>query len=346
MCSRTVVSSSSSICTSTFRARAGTPGARKYPSTSCTTAVPPACPSSSWCAVTVTVFGVRQSDGPKFRRAGLTEICRPPSRARGVTVTAPAGCVLSRTVYPALAPSATISRPVLVTTSATSLSNTLIVATGLPSTSSITAFSSPSASSFAVRVRAALSRVGVNVTSSGVTLSAAGLEVANATVRACAGAGTMRTPMTLLRPSVRVAGTPTRYTLPGCAAAGAGASRPSAPSSSASAGRKKRRARRRPGRGSGPERPCAGVCPGSGGRGPCCAPAGRRAHVMPLGRWAAGPLGRWAAGLLYGLNRGRMSSAIARAGRTGRRRAAPARIVLASNSTGLKKRKGVLAIRH
>ncbi len=28
------------------------------------------------------------------------------------------------------------------------------------------------------------------------------------------------------------------------------------------------------------------------------APADRRAHVIPLGRWAAGPLGRWAAGPL------------------------------------------------
>ena len=77
-----------------------------------------------------------------------------------------------------------------------------------------------------------------------------------------------------------------------CAAAGAAASRCRPHSSSARAGRKReRRARERPGRGSSREgEPAAGA----GLR----APAGRRAHVMPLGRWAAGPLGRWAAGPL------------------------------------------------
>ena len=53
---------------------------------------------------------------------------------------------------------------------------------------------------------------------------------------------------------------------------------------------------------------CAGRPSKTGWRRPTCAPpAGRRAHVMPLGRWAAGPLGRWAAGPL-GAHCGRPSS--------------------------------------
>ena len=71
-----------------------------------------------------------------------------------------------------------------------------------------------------------------------------------------------------------------------CASAGAAWNSDSAPSSSARAGKKKRRARERPGRGSGLRGESVDV-EGAGLR----APASRRAHLMPLGRWAAGPLG-------------------------------------------------------
>ena len=75
-----------------------------------------------------------------------------------------------------------------------------------------------------------------------------------------------------------------------CASAGAAANRPSAPNSSARTGRRRER-RARPSRGSGRVRSRDGVSlddrerDGVEGAGRC-APASRRAHIMPLGRWA------------------------------------------------------------